>query len=438
MDGSTCLQYDRAVGEMRAREYPMLKGEPPLHEAGLGTNLQDTTYLDHAGTTLYAKSLIERFSNDMISNLYGNPHSASNASQLTTRRIEDVRLRLLEFFNADPQEFDVVFVANATAGTKLVMDAFRDQEEGFWYGYHRDAHTSLIGVREAATEHQCFTSDAEVNAWISRQDDEDIRTRLFAYPAQSNMNGRRLPLDWSHRLRTSNCKTVYTLLDAAALVSTTPLDLGSAEEAPDFTVLSLYKIFGFPDLGALIVRRASASIFDRRRYFGGGTVEMVVCLKEQWHAKKSDTLHEKLEDGTLPIHNIMALDAAMTVHRELYESLQQVSRHTTFLAKQMYEGLSSLQHGNAQKVCHVYKDSASTYGDSLTQGPVIAFNLQNECGGWVSNAEIEKLAAIRNFQLRTGGLCNPGGVASALGLAPWEMQENVETITTSFMRNQPA
>lgn len=108
------------------------------------TYLSDTTYLDHAGTTLYAKSLIERFSADMIANLYGNPHSASNASQLTTRRIEDVRLRLLQMFNADPQEFDVVFVANATAGIKLVMDAFRDQDEGFWYGYHRDAHTSLI------------------------------------------------------------------------------------------------------------------------------------------------------------------------------------------------------------------------------------------------------------------------------------------------------
>ena len=92
----------------------------------------------------------------MIANLYGNPHSASNASQLTTRRIEDVRLRLLQMFNADPQEFDVVFVANATAGIKMVMDAFRDQDEGFYYGYHRDAHTSLVGVREAAKEHRCF------------------------------------------------------------------------------------------------------------------------------------------------------------------------------------------------------------------------------------------------------------------------------------------
>jgi molybdenum cofactor sulfurtransferase len=166
----------------------------------------------------------------MISNLYGNPHSASAASQLTTRRIEDIRLRLLELFHADPQDFDVVFVANATAGIKLVMDAFQDHEEGFWYGYHRDAHTSLIGVRESAVEHRCFTSDDEVNDWIERPDNEGVRPRLFAYPAQSNMNGRRLPLGWSHRIRKSKSKGMYTLLDAAALVSTSPLDLGNPAE----------------------------------------------------------------------------------------------------------------------------------------------------------------------------------------------------------------
>lgn len=212
----------------------------------------------------------------MIGNLYGNPHSASNSSQMTTRRIEDIRLRLLGLFKADPDDFDVVFVANATAGIKLVMEAFRDQDEGYWYGYHRDAHTSLIGVRETATQHRCFTTDTEVSAWVEEEGTAGPRLGLFAYPAQSNMNGRRLPLDWTRRIRARKQGAVYTLLDAAALVSTSPLDLSDANSAPDFTVMSLYKIFGFPDLGALIIRKAAGSIFDRRHYFGGGTVEMVV------------------------------------------------------------------------------------------------------------------------------------------------------------------
>ncbi|KAF2707137.1 molybdenum cofactor sulfurase protein-like protein [Pleomassaria siparia CBS 279.74] len=411
MEQLDCTGYDEAIEELRQREYPMLQG---------------TTYLDHAGTTLYAKSLIERFSADMITNLYGNPHSASNSSQLTTRRVEDIRLRLLKLFNADPEEFDIVFVANATAGVKLVVEAFRDQEEGFWYGYHRDSHTSLIGVRETAAHHRCFASDEEVHQWADSEelDNEVAGPGLFAYPAQSNMNGRRLPLEWLQRIRQTKHSGMYTLLDAAALVSTSPLDLSEPDNAPDFTVLSLYKMFGFPDLGALIVRKASSSIFDRRRYFGGGTVEMVVCLKEQWHAKKLDTLHERLEDGTLPIHSIVALDAAISVHGELFGSLRRVSEHTTVLAALLYQGISSLRHGNGLNVCQVYKELSSTYGDASTQGPIIAFNLRNHLGGWVSNAEVEKLAAVKNFQLRTGGLCNPGGVASSLGLAPWEMKEN--------------
>jgi len=74
---------------------------------------------------------MERFMTDMMSNLYGNPHSASPSSQLSANRIEDTRPRILQLFKADPEGFDVGFVANATACIKLVMDAFRDQEGGF-------------------------------------------------------------------------------------------------------------------------------------------------------------------------------------------------------------------------------------------------------------------------------------------------------------------
>ena len=176
-------------------------------------------------------------------------------------------------------------------------------------------------------------------------------------------------------------------------------------------------------MGALLVRKRASAVFDKRRYFGGGTVESVVCLKEQWHAKK-EMFHERLEDGTLPIHSIMALDAAISVHQELYTSLDEISKHTTFLASKLYSDLSSLTHSNGKKVCHIYRDTSSIYGDPSTQGPVVAFNLQTQHGGWVSNAEVEKLATIKNFQLRTGGLCNPGGVASSLELAPWEMRAN--------------
>ncbi|KAK3497988.1 pyridoxal phosphate-dependent transferase [Neurospora hispaniola] len=406
--------YNADVERIRDEEYPMLK---------------DSIYLDHAGTTPYPKSLMDRFAQEMTANLFGNPHSASVSSQLSTQRIQDIRLRALQFFNADPADFDLVFVANATAGIKLVVEAMRCLPTGFDYVYHQASHTSLVGVREEAKSSVCLDT-RQMEDWLFGSypfdDYEDAeRPILFAYPAQSNMDGRRFPLSSSSQIRRqcqlpTNKRKAYTLLDAAALVSSSPLDLSNAQTAPDFVVLSFYKIFGFPDLGALLVRKEVQDVFSSRRYFGGGTVDMVVCLKEQWHAPKDGFLHERLEDGTLPIHSIIALDIAMDVHAKLFESMERVAGHTGFLARRLYQGLKGLRHANDEMVCAIYSPDPETE-DS---GPVVAFNIRNAQGIWISLAEVEKLATLKGIHIRTGGVCNPGGIASALGLEPWEMKQN--------------
>ncbi|KAI5358551.1 Putative aminotransferase class V domain, molybdenum cofactor sulfurase [Septoria linicola] len=400
------LVYNAYIEQMRIKEYPMLK---------------DALYLDHAGATLYSKTLMDSFHADMMAQLYGNPHSASASSQRSSHMIDSVRYDTLRLFGADPDEFDLVFAANTTAAIKLVVEAFREQDNGFWYGYHVDSHTSVVGVREAAKQHRCFESDDEVVAWLGQDVMPGDGQRLFAYPLQSNMNGRKLSLKWL-----SNCRSqkVFSLLDVAASAATSSLRLCNLEATPDFTVLSFAKMFGFPDLGALIVRKDCAHLFQSRQYFGGGTVDMVVCAKEQWHIPKSASLHEQLEDGTLPVHSILALRSAMQTHTELFQSMDRIAQHTSALAKQLYDTLVALRHANGQPVCRVYKDEASVYGDSSTQGPSITFNIRDGQGNWVSNTEVEKLASVKKVHLRTGGLCNPGGVAKHLNLAPWEMHEN--------------
>lgn len=388
-----------------------------------------TTYLDHAGTTLYPKSLIEAFSRDMTSNLFGNPHSMSLSSQLSTQRTDDIRLRVLRFFNADPEEFDLVFVANATAAIKLVADSLRDSDHrGFWYGYHIDAHTSVVGVRELADlGYQCFQSDAEVDAWIPKLSSDHYKApRLLAFPGQSNLNGRRLPLRWCEEVRSAAAQgqgNVYTLLDAASLVSTSPLDLSSVEAAPDFTAISFYKIFGFPDLGALVVRKSAARLFERRKFFGGGTVDMVLATGPQWHAKKESSIHERLEDGTLPFHNIIALDAALDTHTKLYGSMANISAHCGFLSKRLYDKLVALRHWNETSVCHFYQSNPARRC-ARTEGPILAFNLKNSLGEWIRKTEVEKLATVQNIQLRSGSVCNPGGTGSSLGWTATELRRH--------------
>ena len=305
----------------------------------------------------------------------------SVSSQLSTQRTDDVRLQVLQFFNASPDEFDVVFVANAAAAIKIIGDCFRDFDSRvFWYGYHVGSHTSVIGVRELADMGYQSFRDADVDAWITEIGTTQSRVpKLFAFPAQSNMNGRRLPLRWCEQIRSAANEggNVFTLLDAASFLSTAPLDLGQATTAPDFTALSFYKIFGFPDLGALIVRRKAAFALQQRKCFGGGTVDMVIASGAEWHAKKETSIHEWLEDGTLPFHSIIALDAAIKTHKRLYGSMSNISAHTGFLAQRVYDRLSALRHFNDTKVCQNYQ---SGYGNSVVQGPIIDFNLRNSRG----------------------------------------------------------
>ena len=388
------------------------------------------------------------FATKMQSNLLGNPHSKSPSSMLSTDVIESTRLQALKFFKADPEHFDLIFVANATAAIKLVMDCMfnHSQKAASWYGYHVDSHTSLVGVRETAGgSYGCFKSDKEVDDWIRSRRSQNVQEHiqqgpsvdegvgLFAYPAQSNMNGRRLPLSWSGGIRCSNTSSsqVFTLLDAAAYVATAQLDLSDPANAPDFTALSFYKIFGFPDLGALIVRKASGHVLSERRYFGGGTVDMVIngtnngMNSNAWHAKKT-SLHEMLEDGTPAFHSILALSLALKAHQRLFGSMENVSKHTCNLITILYNKMSRLSHANGLLVCKIYEGTPSRYGTSRDQGPTIAFNVRNSSGDWIGKSDFERLAILNNVQLRTGGVCNPGGIASALEMSPQEMRNNFD------------
>ena len=390
--------------------------------------LVHTTYLDHAGTTLYPQSAIQSFARDMAENLYGNPHSASPSSALSTAVIREVRREVLRRFGASADEFDLVFVSNATAAIKLVAQAFQDQEDGFWYGYHKDSHTSLVGVRELAKGgHHCFRSDEEVTHWIETGAMHPGALALFAYPAQSNMTGYRPPLAWASQVRGAQkmqSKRIYTLLDAASYLTTGNLNLNDQAFAPDFVALSFYKMFGFPDLGALIVRREAAPVLLSRKYFGGGTVEMVVAVGDSWHRNHQEQIHKALEDGTLPFHNIVALKHAMISHNLLFPSPVQVAHHAAVLSRHAYTSLESFRHSNGTRAITFYKDPAGQYGDSQSQGPIISFNILDRNGRLVGKSRIETLACSCGFQLRTGSLCNPGGIATMFDFRPWEMRRN--------------
>jgi molybdenum cofactor sulfurtransferase len=165
---------------------------------------------------------------------------------------------------------------------------------------------------------------------------------------------------------------------------------------------------------------------------------------QTWHRSKGlggpdYKLHEGLEDGTLPFHSILALGEAIDVQQQLYGSMKTISLHTSYLIYRLYSGLVGLIHGNGRPVCRIYAENGgASFGDPITQGPSIAFNVTRANGRYVPYSDVEGRANAAGIYIRSGGtfccnclrrqrcltslptgVCNPGGIFSALGYEPW-------------------
>ena len=95
---------------------------------------------------------------------------------------------------------------------------------------------------------------------------------LFAYTGQSNITNSKPPLAV---LAHAASRGFTTLLDAAALAPTTPIDL--TLNPVDAVAVSFYKMFGFPTgIGALVLAPGiGAWLREKRPWFAGGTVDVV-------------------------------------------------------------------------------------------------------------------------------------------------------------------
>lgn len=123
--------------------------------------------------------------------------------------------------------------------------------------YLLDNHTSVQGMREIAFERaghvSCVDAISKEHVLYHSEHYESGGNTLFAYLAQSNFSGHKYPMEWISQVQNGKLGRMtlsesqgccYVLLDAACLVSTSPLDLGKYK--PDFVTLSFYKMFGYP------------------------------------------------------------------------------------------------------------------------------------------------------------------------------------------------
>ncbi len=362
-------------------------------------------YLDYTGSGLYARSQLRRHEEFLERQVLGNPHSENPASVVATRIVEDARRKVLDFFGADPEEYVAIFTANASAALKLVGEAY-PFEAGSRFTLLQDNHNSVNGIRlyaessGAETHYLPLDHETRLRAGVEIPEGGGAPS-LFAFPAQSNFSGVQHPLSLIDEAR---ARGYDVLLDAAAYVATSSLDLSRAK--PDFACVSFYKMFGFPTgVGALLARRESLARL-RRPWFAGGTVEYV-SVQNRIHQLRVD--EGAFEDGTSNFLGIAAIPAGL----DFLESVGMDAIHERVggLTGRLLSILSELRHGDGRPLVAVYGPASTD-----ARGGTVAFNLVDRAGRIVPFGIVEREASARGISLRGGCFCNPGASEVAFGL----------------------
>ncbi|XP_044728326.1 molybdenum cofactor sulfurase, partial [Chrysoperla carnea] len=395
-------------------------------------HIQEHNYLDHAGTTLYSKKqMIEIFS-DFQTNFYGNPHSLNASGKLSGDTVDQIRFKILQHLNTTSEEYTIIFTQSATAALKNVGEYFHYNNGGI-FAYTQDNHTSVLGMRQYAEKFHCILNkdlnDTFQSAYPKLDKNISDTNSLFVYPAQSNFNGAKYPLEWiqkvqngclNHLLPNGKSTNWFCLLDTASYLGTNSIDLSIFK--PDFITISFYKLFGYPTgLGALIVKNSSAHAL-KKRYFGGGSVQISSSTTDFFVFRTN--LHQSFEDGTLPYLSVISLQHCFNLFEKLPITMDMISKHVFNLAKYVYNSMVVLHHNNGQPVVKLYHDTQ--FEDITKQGGFINFNLLRQNGDYVGYSEVLHMANLYNIHLRTGCFCNPGACQYHLQLTTSQLKKHFE------------
>lgn len=435
----------------RRREFPGLiqpisLGSWFCHKPSTGI-----VYLDYAGAALPTQSQMEQICKCSTTVVLANPHSTGPAASVTKNLQEQVRTMVLDHFCAQPTRwhtnttrgvgYDLLFTSGTTESMRIVAERLFDG--GAQLAYAKQSHTSVLGMRGTAMGKndnnvdlickpiQELIHDFETRAeWTQSPTSQRRRRRLLVLPLECNFTGERFRVEKA--IENASALGWYVFLDIAKAAATGPVHLN--ELNPDFAAVSFYKMFGEPTgLGALFVKRSSLGALDDakkndtiRRYFGGGSVDIVVPGSTFAVPRSEPTVLASMSSGTVHFRGIAALRFGFEeIHR--YGGMQRIHSHVTCLAQELVHRLRKLKHGNGTSAVQVYGQQHSTIVSC--PGSVVSFNVFRSDGNPVGFNDVSKLAALNTppIQLRTGCFCNPGACQEVLGISNEEMIRRYRT-----------
>jgi len=373
-------------------------------------------YLDYTGGGLYAESQLRDHMALLGDGVFGNPHSKNLTSMAMTRLVEHTREYILQYFNASPEEYMVIFTQNSTGALKLIGESY-PFEPGDTYLLTYDNHNSVNGIREFARAKGATVAYIPVIPPNMRADTDFLaqalemshpgKNNLFAYPAQSNFTGVQHPLEW---IAPAQSKGWDVLLDAASFAPSNRLDLGRWH--PDFVDISFYKIFGYPTgTGCLLARKTAISKL-RRPWYSGGTITFSSVVAEDHYLTPGPA---GFEDGTVNYLSLPAVEIGLKWIESI--GIDMIHTRVICLTGWLIDRLLELRHDNGNALVRLY-GPRNTY----MRGGTVQVNFFDRNGSLYDCTEVERQANDHHISLRAGCHCNPGAREAALGFSKQDLE----------------
>lgn len=350
-----------------------------IHRSRFIGHVGEQIYLDNTGASTYPDQLLNEIQKEMSKNgiLDLHPLNGKRESLLETAENE-----ILQLLGTNRDSYKVIFTASATQSLKLVAESFNWKHISRFF-YTRVNHNSVIGIRSIAlrngAQFKCI-GDFESLSSLKGTDED-----MVAFPLEDNFAGTKPTKEAIQNVLKSG---VFTVADASAYLPTNPLNLTVLPF--DAVVLSFYKIFGFPNVGALIVRQ------------------------------------ENIPKRKIDPEKLISVIIGTRLFRDL--GVQNIQKHVWNMTQRLYNGLVSMKHAYGSDVFIIYGNHKE--GNPDIQGGIVSFNIVRPDGTFEGYASVVEAAGKANIHLRGGCHCNPGFCFQATGLSEDKVKAYFDKKTT--------
>ena len=383
---------------------------------------------DNAATTPALKPVLDEVNSKL--EMYGSiGRGFSQKSNYSTTVYNQTRYKVLDFLNADPENYTCFYVNNTTDGLNKLASALITSKDDVVLTTRIEHHANDLSWRE-----RCKVIYAEVDEQ-GRVIYEDIERLLqendvkyVSITAASNVTGYVTDV---HRVaKLAHQYGAKIIVDGAQIVAHRKFSMKgeSADENIDFFVFSAHKMYS-PFGGGAVVGLTEVLDEHMPEFYGGGTIKIVGDYKQTYKDAPA-----RYEAGSPNYPGVIGLGKAIDVLQEV--GFDAIEEHEQALIRRAIDGLLKMDHvivyGDTEDISD--RVGVVTFNFDDVNSYVLAMHLANEGGvatrrgAFCAHPYVWRLMNIPDDSLdqyeECGDLFTPGMIRISFGI--YNTEEEVD------------